>query len=213
MSVGSYGCNLRCPFCQNARIATARKEDVPTKFLSPQALAETSYALAGKGNLGVAFTYNEPMVGYEYIRDTAKLVKAQGQKNVVVTNGSVAPFALEEVLPYVHAFNIDVKGFTPEYYRWLGGDLQTVKDFVALAVTAAHVEITTLIVPEKNDSPEEMRALAQWLSSFSPDIPLHLSRFFPAHRFTNTSPTPVEKLYALQAIAKTYLSTVLVGNV
>ncbi len=182
LSVGSYGCNLRCPFCQNHEISMAGEGDVHSPYVPPQRLADLALEWKerdGAGNIGIAYTYNEPLVGWEYVRDTARLVKENGMANVLVTNGTAAPEILEELLPLIDAMNIDLKGFRAEYYRMLGGDLDTVKTFIARAVTACHVELTTLIVPGENDSPEEMEAQARWIADLNPEIPLHITRFFP----------------------------------
>jgi pyruvate formate lyase activating enzyme len=150
LSVGSYGCNLDCPFCQNASIAAAGISDVDVEKMQPEELAELSEKLKPQGNIGVAFTYNEPMVGFEFVRDTAKQVRERNMKNIVVTNGSTSREVLLEVLPYIDAFNIDLKGFTQEYYKKLGGDLDTVLEFIRTAAGASHVELTTLVVPGEN---------------------------------------------------------------
>ncbi len=213
LSVGSFGCNLNCPFCQNASIAAACKRDVSTEKLLPQELLDLALKLQPEGNIGVAYTYNEPMIGYEYVRDTAKLIHEHGMKNVVVTNGSVSKDALMDVLPYIDAFNIDLKGFTKEYYHLLGGDLLTVLDFINIAAKHSHVELTTLIVPNENDSPEEMRNLSTWVAGVDPHIPLHITRFFPRHHMRDKQPTDVKHMHALADIAKEKLHTVLLGNV
>ncbi len=213
LSVGTFGCNMDCPFCQNASIAAACKSDVPTETLLPKDLAALAESLQQEGNIGVAFTYNEPMIGYEYIRDAAKLVRDRGMKNVVITNGSVCRETLAEVLPYIDAFNIDLKGFTEEYYRSLGGDLTTVLDFITIAAKRSHMELTTLIVPGENDAPEEMRDLAAWVASVDPAIPLHITRFFPRRRMREKQPTDVAHMRMLAGIAKEDLETVLLGNV
>lgn len=211
LSVGSFGCNLRCPFCQNAAIAAAGAE-ASSRDCSPQELAETAVRLRGRGNIGVAYTYNEPLVGYEYVRDCASLVREAGLRNVLVTNGTIEEAPWRALLPLLDAVNIDLKGFTAGWYRRLGGDLETVKRSIALAAASCHVEVTTLIVPGENDGGDELRALAAWLASVSPEIPLHLSRFFPRHRMTDRGPTPVGTVYRLVGIAREYLRYVYPGN-
>lgn len=217
LSVGSFGCNLRCPFCQNHEISMADAKAADSGFLSPEELADMAVKYGRRGNIGVAFTYNEPLIGWEYVRDTAKLVKKAGMKNVLVTNGSASPEILEALLPYIDAMNIDLKGFRAEYYRRLGGDLETVKDFIVRAAAGCHVELTTLIVPGENDSAEEMEAEAKWISSVATvsligQIPLHVTRFFPQYHMTDRDATDVAQVYRLAEIARRYLKNVFVGN-
>ena len=213
LSAGSFGCNMDCPFCQNDAISCADEQTVPWQYVSPEALAARAEELKPRGNIGVAFTYNEPMAGFEYVRDTARLVRARGMKNVVVTNGAFCPDTLAEVLPVTDAFNIDLKGFTPAWYRTLGGNLEAVKTFIRLAAEASHVELTSLIVPGGNDSPDEMRALARWVASVDRTIPLHITRFFPRRKYRGREPTDVGLLRRLAAVAHEQLETVLIGNV
>lgn len=213
LSVGSFGCNMDCPFCQNYSIASASEDDVRTRYLSPIELAGMAEELREEGNIGLAFTYNEPMIGYEYVRDASMEAKARGMKNVVVTNGCVLPHILEEVLPLVDAFNIDLKSFSEETYSRLGGDLRIVQDFITRAAERSHVEITTLIVPGMNDSEEEMKALAVWLSSVDRSIPLHITRFFPRRKMSDRMPTDIDLLRRLCATAEKHLDDVLIGNV
>ena len=216
LSVGSYGCNLRCPFCQNHEISMAGEGDVHSPYVPPQRLADLALEWKerdGAGNIGIAYTYNEPLVGWEYVRDTARLVKENGMANVLVTNGTAAPEILEELLPLIDAMNIDLKGFRAEYYRKLGGDLDTVKTFIARAVTACHVELTTLIVPGENDSPEEMEAQARWIADLNPEIPLHITRFFPQYHMLDRKPTEIQSLRQLAETAGQYLTNVSPGNV
>ena len=212
LSVGSFGCNLACPFCQNYEISMADSEQAHWQEVTPEALAGLAQEYQSYGNIGVAFTYNEPLVGYEFVRDTARLVRERGMKNVLVTNGCAEPLVLEELLPYVDAMNIDLKGFTGEWYEKLGGDLETVKRFIARAAQDCHVELTTLIVPGENDSEEEMDREARWIASLDWEIPLHVTRFFPQYRMADKVPTPVERVYRLRNTAAQWLRYVYVGN-
>ena len=212
LSVGSFGCNLACPFCQNYEISMADSGQAHWQEAAPEALAGLAQEYQDRGNIGVAFTYNEPLVGYEFVRDTARLVRERGMKNVLVTNGCAEPLVLEELLPYVDAMNIDLKGFTGEWYERLGGDLETVKRFIARAAQDCHVELTTLIVPGENDSEEEMEREASWIASLNREIPLHVTRFFPRYRMADKAPTPVERVYRLRNTAAQWLRYVYVGN-
>ncbi len=252
LSVGSFGCNLRCPFCQNSDISWSEESlamtgriakqvvraggfeagatedptdesaaELPT-YVTPRWLAETAERYKAAGNIGVAFTYNEPLIGYEYVRDTARLVHGRGMKNVLVSNGTAELSVLEELLPYIDAMNIDLKGFTDNYYsKLLGGDRKMVMNFIALAVQYAHVELTTLIVPGENDSEEEMRELTAWVAGLKdrqgavigPKIPLHISRFFPRFHMTDRGATEVRKVYRLVDVAREKLEYVYSGNV
>lgn len=216
LSVGSYGCNLRCPFCQNHEISMADGKGLDVELVSPKQLADLALTWKEQkraGSIGVAYTYNEPLVGWEFVRDTARLVKEYGMLNVLVTNGTAALAVLEELLPWIDAMNIDLKGFRGEYYRKLGGDLETVQTFIARAVESCHVELTTLIVPGENDSPEDMEAQAKWISGLRSSIPLHITRFFPRYRMRDKEATDVKQLYHLAGIAGRYLEKVYVGNV
>ena len=211
LSLGSFGCNLRCPFCQNAGISMAGAE-FPARDYSPEALVQLALALRPRGNLGLAYTYNEPLVGYEFVRDCAAMVREAGMFNVLVTNGTIEEAPWRALLPLIDAVNIDLKGFTEAWYRRLGGDLETVKRSIALAAEACHLEVTTLVVPGCNDGEDELRALSGWLASLSPDIPLHISRFFPRHRMNDLPPTPVDTVYRLAAVARERLRYVYTGN-
>ena len=213
LSVGGFGCNLHCPFCQNHEISQVTDKQISVKPISAEELVRLAQELAAQkpGNLGVAFTYNEPFINYEFVSDTAKLLRQAGLKTVLVTNGTVNEQPLRELLPYVDALNIDVKGFTPEFYRWVQGDLTVVKRTVELAVEVAHVEITTLVIPGRNDSETEIIAIARWLASLSPEIPLHLSRYFPRYQL-DTPATDVKHIYTLADMARKYLRYVYTGN-
>ena len=212
LSVGSFGCNLRCPFCQNHELSMSGDGELEMAEVSPEALADKALELRPYGNIGVAYTYNEPLIGYEYVRDCAALIHERGMVNVLVTNGTVEEATWRALLPLIDAANIDLKGFTPEWYRRLGGNLEAVKRSISLAAEQCHVEVTTLLIPGENDSEEEIRSLAHWLASVDRNIPLHLSRFFPRYRMTDKPPTPVERVYRLADVARKYLSFVYTGN-
>ena len=211
LSVGSFGCNLHCPFCQNAGIAAVGSEAY-TQDCSPEQLVQEALRLREQGNIGIAYTYNEPLVGYEYVRDCAELVHQAGMLNVLVTNGTIEEGPWKALLPLLDAVNIDLKGFSDTWYRRLGGDLATVKRSIDLAAQHCHIEVTTLIVPGENDSEDEMRALSAWLASVSPEIPLHVSRFFPQHQMQDRPPTPVQTVYRLAEVARERLRYVYTGN-
>jgi pyruvate formate lyase activating enzyme len=224
LSAGSLGCNLHCPFCQNHEIAQREGNggfSVPAEEISPEELAELAAAYRTRGNIGLAFTYNEPLVCWEFVRDTEKLVHGRGMLNVLVTNGCAGPEILDQIAPYTDAMNIDLKGFTDRYYREvLNGDLQMVTAFIREAVKRCHVELTTLIVPGENDSREEMTRLSEWVAGLQDvyggregkDIPLHISRFFPRYRMTGKKPTEIRTVYELVQTAKKNLRYVYPGN-
>ncbi len=212
LSVGSYGCNLRCSFCQNHEISMTDGDTAVFRLLLPQELAERARYYQPVGNIGAAFTYNEPLVGWEYVRDAAERIHAYGMKNVMVTNGHASLSVLEELLPYVDAMNIDLKCFRKEGYKKLGGDLDTVKAFITRAAADCHVELTTLVVPGENDSREEIEEEAAWIASVSRDIPLHITRFFPRYRMTDREATEVQQVYCLAKAAEKYVNYVFVGN-
>ena len=212
LSVGSFGCNLACPFCQNHEISMASPSSAEYREISPEALTALALRCRDQGSIGLAFTYNEPLVGYEFVRDTARLAHSQGLKNVLVTNGSAHLSILEELLPYIDAMNIDLKGFSSAYYRRLGGDLETVLAFIRRAAKDCHVELTTLIVPCENDSEEEMEREAQWIASIDPKIPLHVTRFFPRDRMQDREATDVGRILRLKVIAGRQLAYVCTGN-
>ena len=213
LSVGSFGCNLRCPFCQNYQISMVGFQDISCQNISPRQLTDLALKLAQKpvGTLGVAFTYNEPFIGYEFVRDCCILLKQAGLKTVLVTNGQINQQPLQNLLPLIDAMNIDLKGFAQKYYDYVGGNLDCVKQTIATAYDKCHVEITTLIVPTKNDSVTEMEQEAQWIASLSPEIVLHLSRYFPRYK-SQIDVTPLETLLLLQQTAKKYLNHVYIGN-
>ena len=212
LSVGSFGCNLCCPFCQNHEISMASEGELYTGWFLPEQLADKAVDLVPQGNIGIAYTYNEPLVGYEYVRDLAALIHEKGLVNVLVTNGTIEEAPWRALLPFIDAANIDLKGFTAAWYKKLGGDLDTVKRSITLAAEQCHTEVTTLLVPGENDSVDEIRELAHWLAGVDPDIPLHLSRFFPRYQMMDRLPESVEWVYRLADEARAYLTYVYTGN-
>ena len=220
LSVGSFGCNLRCPFCQNHEISwseEAKRFAERADSLTPRELVQIALDTRDRGNIGIAFTYNEPLIGYEYVRDTAKLGKSLGLKSVMVTNGTAELSILAEMSPYIDAMNIDLKGFTDAYYnKVLGGNRKQVQDFIEEAVKTSHVELTTLIVPGENDSEEEIRRLSHWVGNLqNPDgegVPLHITRFFPRFHMTDRNATDVQTVYQLADVARENVKYVFVGN-
>jgi pyruvate formate lyase activating enzyme len=206
--MGGYGCNMRCDFCQNSSIS---REKPDTEYISPERLTELAASVPG--NLGLAFTYNEPLIGAEYLLDAAPLLRERGMKIVLVSNGMICAEPLTELLPFVDAINVDVKAFTKDFYERMGGDLETVRQTVALCAESCHVEVTTLIIPGENDGDDETAALSRWLASVSREIPLHLTRFFPRYRMQEKPPTPVETLRRLAKIAGRELAHVYMGNI
>ncbi len=224
VSVGSYGCNLRCPFCQNHDISwsdEAYEYADTAEYLTPEEITDIALRYRAQGNVGVAFTYNEPLIGYEFVRDTAKLVHEAGMVNVLVSNGCASLEILEEIGPYIDAMNIDLKGFSDDYYsRVLGGNRQMVMDFIRGAIDFSHVELTTLIIPGENDTFEEMEEISSWIASLKPasgnmdgsEIPLHISRFFPRFKMTDRAATDVRHIYTLAEVARRKLKYVYIGN-
>ncbi len=212
LSVGSFGCNLRCSFCQNYEISMADISRRGTVYVSPEELVGKACELIPKGNIGIAFTYNEPLIGYEYVRDCSELLKKQGLASVLVTNGYINEEPLKELLPLIGAMNIDLKSFSEEFYKKISGHLEPVKRTIEISAKDCHVEVTTLIIPGLNDSEEEMRELSGWLAGVDDSIPLHISRFFPRYKMTDKNVTPVKTVYFLARIARENLKFVFEGN-
>lgn len=211
LTVGSYGCNLRCTFCQNHTISQ-QKADYSLYY--PRDILNLALHHTVNDNIGLAFSYNEPTINYEYVMDCFKVIAQSGLKTLLVTNGHLNPLPFENLAKITDAMNIDLKGFNQGFYRDIcGGDLETVKNNIKTAVKYCHVEITTLVVPGLNDSPEEITSMAKWLGDIDSNIPLHLSRFFPRYKMMDREPTPLDTMDDLAEAASRYLKYIYLGNI
>jgi pyruvate formate lyase activating enzyme len=208
LSIGPNGCTLTCDHCQNWQIS---QEKAPVRYISPQQLVTLARE---DGSIGVAFTYTEPLIWFEYLLDALPLLSGAGLKSVLVTNGYLNEEPARQIVPLVDAFNVDLKSFSDDFYRrYCGGSIEPVKAFIELAARYAHVEVTCLVIPGLNDTREEIGRMAGWLASVSREIPLHLSRFFPRFRMGDRTPTPQETLEMAFEVAREYLDYVYVGNI
>jgi len=216
LSAGSYGCNLNCPFCQNSDISRMHGNRLygNINVTTPMDLVATAMAMKNRGSIGLAYTYNEPLISYEFILDTAKLAHEAGLVNAIVSNGYINEAPFRELLSHLDAANIDLKAFRQKFYDLVGAPkgLETVKRSIELASQYIHVEVTTLIIPGLNDSQEEIDELTSWLAGINPDIPYHLSRFHPAYRMLDKPPTPRSTILQLVDVAKAHLKHVYTGN-
>ena len=214
LSIGETGCNLHCRFCQNNRISQCKASDFKDfKIINSEKLIEI--ASSTPGNIGIAYTYNEPFTFYEFMFDTAVMAKNQGLKNLVVTNGYINPDPLEKILQYIDAFNVDLKAFTDDFYRkYTNGSLLPVLQVLKqIASSNTHLEITCLIIPGLNDNEIQFREMVKWIAGeLGTHIPLHLSRYFPNYKL-NILPTSVARLEMLYDIAVKFLAFVYLGNV
>lgn len=211
LSVGTVGCNLACEFCQNWHIS---REQGETRTVEPTELVELALeAKRQHGSIGLAYTYSEPVVWYEFLRDTMPLVREAGLKNVLVTNAFLQPEPWSKLLRWTDAANIDLKGFENEYYRkWCHGQLQPVLENIRTAAEQIHLELTTLLIPGENDALRQVEALAKWVAAIDPGIVLHLSRYFPNYKLDRPA-TPVARMQEAWQIAKAHLKYVYLGNV
>lgn len=211
LSLGSWGCSMNCLFCQNWEISQREEE---SRKVTPERILRLAEALTAQGNIGVAWTYNEPTLSFELIRDTAPLLHQAGLVNVMVTNGFIGEEALDLLLPLIDAWNIDLKGWDPLFYKSIcGASREPVLKTIQKAQAVSHVELTNLVIPEENDDPETFEDMVRWIASLDRDMPLHITRFFPRWRMMNHPPTPVGTLVSLGNIARKYLSRVKIGNV
>ena len=200
-SIATTGCNMRCVFCQNWEISQAFPEDLKTQPATPEQIVADAKASGAKA---IAFTYNEPVISYEYMLDIAKLARAQGLKTLVVSSGYINEKPLKELLKYIDAYKVDLKAFNDKFYRKLtGGRLEPVLETLkTIKQSGVWLEIVNLLVPGENDSDEELRAMARWIKKNLGDgVPLHFSRFFPQYKLKNLPPTPPETLVRARQIA------------
>lgn len=209
LSVGTIGCNLACKFCQNWQIA---HEEAETEEISPEDLVSLAIRYQPEGNIGIAYTYSEPLVWYDYILDTARLGREKGLKNILVTNGYINPKPLEELIPYIDGVNLDIKGSDSFYENNCGARLEPVLNTASKLVGRVHLEVTNLLIPGENDREEEIVDLIRFLAELDKKIPLHFSRYFPQYRMT-TSSTPMSKLEKAYTLAKEELYYVYLGNI
>lgn len=210
LSAGTIGCNLACEFCQNWHIS---REIAPTRPVSPEDLIQLAkkYRLEQE-NVGLAYTYSEPVVWYEFLLEIMPIARKEGLKNVLVTNAFLNPEPWQRLMQWTDAANIDLKGFNSEYYRRLcHGKLEPVLENIKIASSLIHLELTTLIIPGENDHPDQIEALAKWIAAINPEIPLHLSRYFPNYRLSKP-PTPLETMNQVYEIARKNLKFVYLGN-
>ncbi|MHB1126624.1 MAG: AmmeMemoRadiSam system radical SAM enzyme [Bacillota bacterium] len=212
LSVGTKGCNFHCDFCQNWAIA----HDEPKMIdLAPERLVEAARQAGGNGCIGIAYTYSEPLVWFEFVLEAAALAHREGLKNVLVTNGFIHQEPLKKLLPFIDALNIDVKGFSEEFYRkYVHGSWQPVLRTAETSYQwGCHVEITTLLIPGLNDGRDEIAALVGWLAgSLGPKVPLHFSRYYPNYKL-NLPPTSAETMRKALELAREKMHYVYLGNV
>jgi len=212
LSLGTFGCNLDCGFCQNWQLAR-NENGLQRRYLEPGDIIDMLSKQEGATTMGVAYTYSEPGMWFEFVSEASRAVHQKGYKNVLVTNGYLNEEPLKELIPFIDAFNIDVKAFNDEYYRkHCRGSLAPVLRYVEEAAASAHVELTYLVVPTLNDDIKEVQEFVDWVASLSPSIPVHLTRYFPQHRF-NLPPTPVKIMEKLRQVALEKLRYVYLGNI
>ncbi|HHW12877.1 MAG TPA: AmmeMemoRadiSam system radical SAM enzyme [Firmicutes bacterium] len=209
LSVGTVGCNLHCQFCQNWRIA---HDEAATEQVSPEQLVALAVEAREQGNIGLAYTYSEPLVWFEYILATARLAREQGLKNVLVTNGYLNPAPLKELLPYLDAVNLDLKGPDAFYQKLCGGRLTPVRKTAEQLAGRVHLEVTNLLIPGENDHQDAIEDLVVFLAGLDRKIPLHFSRYYPQYRL-KIPPTPLATLEQAYRLAREKLDYVYLGNV
>lgn len=207
LSIGTNGCNLKCAFCQNYTISAQEtfREEVSIENLVELAKYHNS--------IGIAYTYNEPIIWFEFVKDSALAFKKSGLKNIIVSNGNINQEPLLELIKVIDAANIDLKGFNDDFYNWVKGDLNSVKETIKILFeNNIHTEVTFLLITNKNDNIDDFRRMCEFLAGISKDLPLHISRYFPAYK-CNEPPTEILKMSEFYNEAKKYLNYVYLGNI
>ncbi|MFA5498002.1 MAG: AmmeMemoRadiSam system radical SAM enzyme [Candidatus Cloacimonadia bacterium] len=207
LSLGSNSCNLSCDFCQNYTISQMESETI---VITPEQLLK----LCRQKNIdSVAYTYTEPITWYEYVLESAKLLKENGIKTVLISNGYINEKPLLHLLPYIDAMNIDLKGMSDTFYQNLcKGTLQPVLESIKIAAANCHLEVTNLLIPKQNDSIDDLNKLTDFIADVNKDIPVHFSRYYPQYQ-RDTEPTSYTTLQTAYEIAKRKLSYVYLGNI
>lgn len=213
-SIGTTGCNLHCKFCQNWTTSQTRPDESITHDLSPKQAVEEAI---NSGSKIIAYTYNEPIIFYEYVLDTAKLARKKGLKNIIVSNGFINQEPLKELIPYLDAANIDLKAFDNDFYKNIcdakpGPVLETIK---TLHKNKVHLEITNLVIPTLNDNPKMINDMCEWIvKNIGKEVPLHFTAFYPCYKLTGIMPTQPKILINAGDIAlKKGIKYVYVGNI
>ena len=213
LSIGSVGCNLHCRFCQNHEIAQTGVHNYGyLRELSGGAIVNA--ALRQENNIGIAYTYNEPLVFYEFMRDTALNAKQNGLKNVMVTNGFINPEPLQSLLSFIDAFSVDLKAFTDEFYKKITSSRlnPVMKTLKSIKKSGKLLEVTNLIIPTLNDNEQKFKEMVLWIKNeLGKDTVLHISRYYPMYQM-NIEATPSKTLLKLFDIASDHLNFVYIGN-
>ncbi|MCE1248328.1 MAG: AmmeMemoRadiSam system radical SAM enzyme [Firmicutes bacterium] len=220
LSIGTLGCNLSCSFCQNWSISQLPRDHIDTYFAkttdnaAPADIVHTAEKMKAKGNIGVAYTYNEPSVWFEFVLETARLVKSKGMKNILVTNGFIESEPLAQLLPYIDAVNLDIKSINDKFYKKLcGARLKPVLEYAKTVKGKCLLEVTNLLVTGENDSEEDIQKLIDFVAhELGKDTPLHFSRYHPDFQF-DAPATPAEVLELAYNLASKKLDYVYVGNI
>ncbi len=215
-SIGTIGCNFKCDFCQNYDISQASKQELDEElFLGNEVTCENIVEQALETECkSIAYTYNEPAIFIEFVKDVAKLAKEKGLKNILVTNGYMSKESFEFVSGYIDAMNIDLKGSNDFYKKYCGATLQPVLDTIKRAYEKGiHIEITTLLIPDANDSEKQLEKIAKFIASIDKNIVWHISRFFPKYRMMEKQATKINSLKDARKIGEKYLNNVYLGNI